>query len=83
MSPPSPLDSDSAKRLQRVTVDITGRDTEEVEVLAKPLHKKNPDVGEKQQVFSSKLIMEQEDALSFGDNEEVSPRLIICHGVIR
>jgi glutamyl-tRNA synthetase len=56
----------------RVSVDVKGRDKEEVEVLAKPLHKKNPDVGEKQQVYSSKLIMEQEDAASFGDNEEVS-----------
>jgi glutamyl-tRNA synthetase len=40
-------------------------------VLEKPLHKKNPDVGTKKQVYSSKLILEQEDAASFGDNEEV------------
>ena len=56
----------------RVTVDVHGRDNGEVEVLTKPLHKKNPDVGSKRQVYSSKLIMEQEDAASFGDNEEVS-----------
>ncbi|KAK4688358.1 hypothetical protein P7C73_g1752, partial [Tremellales sp. Uapishka_1] len=55
-----------------VTVDVVGRDTEEVEVLSKPLHKKNPEVGEKKQVYSSKIIMEQEDALSFGDNEEIT-----------
>ena len=54
-----------------MTVQVKGRETEDVEVLTKPLHKKNPDVGTKQLVFSSSLIMEQEDAVSFGDNEEV------------
>jgi hypothetical protein len=48
------------------------RDKVGEEVVNKPLHKKNPDVGEKPMVFSSKLLMEQEDAASFGDNEEVS-----------
>lgn len=52
-------------------VEVKGRDTEDVEVLSKPLHKKNPEVGEKKLVYSSKLLMEQEDATSFGDNEEV------------
>ena len=56
----------------RVNVNVVGRESEEVEVLSKPLHKKNPDVGEKKQVYSSQLLMEQEDAVSFGDNEEVS-----------
>jgi glutamyl-tRNA synthetase len=56
----------------RVTVDVKGREKEEVEVLTKPLHKKSPEVGNKQQVYSSKLIMEQEDAITFGDNEEVN-----------
>ena len=53
-----------------VTVDVKGRDKEEVEVLDKPLHKKNPEIGNKKQVYSSNLIVEQEDAASFGDNEE-------------
>ena len=57
--------------IDRVTVNVKGRDKEEVEIVAKPLHKKNPDVGERQQVYSSNLIVEQEDAASFGDNEEV------------
>lgn len=61
-------------RRSRVTVDVKGREKEDVEVLDKPLHKKNPEVGNKKQVFSSKLIVEQEDAASFGDNEEVSSR---------
>jgi glutamyl-tRNA synthetase len=39
------------------------------------LHKKDPKIGEKKLVYASKLIMEQEDALSFGDNEEVSHNL--------
>ncbi|ORY33131.1 tRNA synthetases class I, catalytic domain-domain-containing protein [Naematelia encephala] len=55
-----------------VTVDVKGRDNEEEEVIAKPLHKKNPDVGDKQVVYSSKLLVEQEDAASFGDNEEIT-----------
>jgi glutamyl-tRNA synthetase len=55
-----------------VKVQVKGRESEAIEVQKKPLHKKNPDVGDKDMVFSSKLIMEQEDALSFGDNEEVS-----------
>jgi glutamyl-tRNA synthetase len=56
----------------RVTVEVKGRDTDSVDVQAKPLHKKNPEIGTKQLVYSSNLIMEQEDAASFGDNEEVS-----------
>lgn len=58
--------------MNRVTVEVEGRETEDYVVEAKPLHKKNADVGEKKLVYASKLIMEQEDALSFGDNEEVS-----------
>lgn len=46
-----------------------GPSTPEVKTL--PKHKKNPDVGEKQTVYSSSLLLEQEDALSFDDNEEV------------
>lgn len=58
--------------MRRVTVDVKGRDKDEYEVQKKPLHKKNPDVGDKDMVFASKLIMEQEDAQSFGENEEAS-----------
>lgn len=56
----------------RVTVEVKGRETEGVDVQTKPLHKKDAAIGNKQLVYSSKLIMEQEDAASFGDNEEVS-----------
>lgn len=55
-----------------VPVKVEGRSTDAVEVEDKPLHKKNPEVGEKKLVFSSDLIMEQEDVKSFGDNEEVT-----------
>lgn len=41
------------------------------EVKALPKHKKNPDVGEKTTVYTSSIIVEQEDALSFEDQEEV------------
>jgi len=46
-----------------------GPDSTEVKVL--PKHKKNPDVGEKKTVFTSNILVEQEDALSFQDQEEV------------
>ena len=59
-----------------VTVHVKGRETEEIEVRSNPLHKKNPEVGEKRQVYSSKLLMEQEDAVSFGDSEEVRIMLL-------
>lgn len=55
-----------------VSVKVEGRASDAVEVESKPLHKKNPEVGEKKLVFSSDLIMEQEDVKSFGDNEEVT-----------
>ncbi|KAL7421275.1 glutamate--tRNA ligase [Cryptotrichosporon argae] len=55
-----------------VKVKVTGRDSEAVEVVVKPLHKKNPDVGDKQMVFASELIMEQDDVQSFDDNEEIT-----------
>jgi glutamyl-tRNA synthetase len=42
------------------------------EVKSMPKHKKNPEVGEKKTVFSSNIFVEQEDAVSFEDNEEVS-----------
>jgi hypothetical protein len=45
----------------------------------KPLHKKNPDVGQKPLVFSSKVLVEQEDAASFGENEEVDPTSHFSH----
>lgn len=44
-----------------------------VEVKALPLHKKNAEIGEKQTVYSSTILLEQEDAASFEDREEVSP----------
>ncbi|KAH8106901.1 glutamate-tRNA ligase [Cristinia sonorae] len=42
------------------------------EVKALPKHKKNPEVGEKKTVFSSQIFVEQEDALSFEDQEEIT-----------
>lgn len=40
------------------------------EVKSLPKHKKNPDVGEKMTVYTSSILVEQEDALSFNDQEE-------------
>ena len=53
-----------------VPVTITGAPAQ-VEVKTFPKHKKNPEVGEKKTVFSGNVFVEQEDALSFEDNEEV------------
>jgi len=65
----------SQQLILRVTVEVKGRETEGVDVQTKPLHKKDAAIGNKQLVYSSNLIMEQEDAASFGDNEEVSIQL--------
>jgi len=60
----------------RVPVRITGGPvSSEVKVL--PKHKKNPEVGQKKTVFSSDILVEQEDALSFDDNEEVRYHLVL------
>ncbi|KAH9931716.1 glutamate-tRNA ligase [Epithele typhae] len=37
-----------------------------------PKHKKNPEVGEKTTVYSSQIFIEQEDVVSFDDNEEIT-----------
>ena len=44
----------------------------EPEVKTLPKHKKNPDVGEKKTVFSGNILVEQEDAVSFDDSEEIT-----------
>ncbi|KIK83218.1 hypothetical protein PAXRUDRAFT_832105 [Paxillus rubicundulus Ve08.2h10] len=44
----------------------------EPEVKTLPRHKKNPEVGEKQSVYSSTILLEQEDAASFEDQEEIT-----------
>jgi glutamyl-tRNA synthetase len=51
-------------------VTIQGGPSEPV-VKTLPKHKKNPDVGEKKTVYTSSILVDQDDALSFGDNEEV------------
>ena len=55
-----------------VPVTISGA-PETAEVKNLPKHKKNPDGGEKKTVFAKSVLVEQEDAASFEDNEEVSP----------
>jgi len=54
-----------------VPVTITnGPPTPEVKLL--PKHKKNPDVGEKKTLYTSQILVDQEDAVSFDDQEEVT-----------
>jgi hypothetical protein len=43
-----------------------------LEIKLNAKHKKNPEIGEKKTVYSSSILVEQEDALSFDDNEEAS-----------
>ena len=59
-----------------VTVTVNGGPTQP-EVKTLPKHKKNPDVGEKKTIFSSNIFVEQEDALSFDDQEEAGTALRI------
>ncbi|KAJ6453488.1 glutamate-tRNA ligase [Mycena vitilis] len=54
-----------------VPVTITGGPASP-EVKALPKHKKNPDVGEKKTVYTSAILVEQEDAISFDDQEEIT-----------
>ncbi|KAF9473776.1 glutamate-tRNA ligase [Pholiota conissans] len=54
-----------------VSVAITGGPAS-IEVKPVPKHKKNADIGEKKTVYSSNILLEQEDAQSFEDSEEVT-----------
>ena len=65
-------------RLHSVPVSITnGPAIPEVKTL--PKHKKNPDVGEKKTVYTSTILVEQEDASSFEDQEEVRGTCYVQH----
>lgn len=56
----------------RVKVVIRGEGTPgEPEVRVLPKHKKNPDVGNKETVFSDSILVDQEDAKTFAVDEEV------------
>ncbi|CED84167.1 glutamate-trna ligase [Phaffia rhodozyma] len=54
-----------------VKVEIVGGPAEE-QVKPVPKHKKNADLGNKSTVYSSSILVEQTDAASFDDNEEVT-----------
>ncbi|KIP08865.1 hypothetical protein PHLGIDRAFT_103677 [Phlebiopsis gigantea 11061_1 CR5-6] len=54
-----------------VPVTISGA-PEVPEIKTLPKHKKNPEVGEKKTVFAKSILIEQEDAASFEDNEEIT-----------
>ncbi|KAI5118016.1 hypothetical protein M0805_003453 [Coniferiporia weirii] len=52
-------------------VEVTLKDVPaEPEVKTLPRHKKNADIGTKKTVFSNTIVIEQEDAKSFTENEE-------------
>lgn len=54
----------------RVPIRVNGG-PEVPEVKKLPRHKKNPEVGEKNTVYSNLILVEQKDAASFEDGEEV------------
>ncbi|KAJ7827480.1 glutamate-tRNA ligase [Mycena olivaceomarginata] len=56
---------------KKVPVTISGGPASpEIKVL--PKHKKNADIGEKKTVYTSAILVEQEDAISFDDQEEIT-----------
>lgn len=55
----------------RVPVTLNGGPASP-EIKTVPKHKKNSDIGEKKTVYTSTILVEQEDAISFDDQEEVS-----------
>ncbi|KAF9520611.1 hypothetical protein BS47DRAFT_1481361 [Hydnum rufescens UP504] len=56
---------------QRVPLIINGG-PKDIEVKDVPKHKKNPDVGTKKALYSSTVFIEQVDAASFEDQEEIT-----------
>lgn len=58
-------------KTKTVIVTIQGGPLE-TEVKTLPKHKKNPEVGEKKTVYTSTVLIDQEDAMSFEDNEEIT-----------
>jgi glutamyl-tRNA synthetase len=65
------ITADVNNALIRVSVTIKGGPISP-EIKTLPKHKKNSDVGEKKTVYSSSILIEQEDAVSFDAQEEVS-----------
>jgi len=56
-------------------VPVTIKDGPSVpEIKTLPKHKKHPEVGDKKTVYTSTILLEQEDAASFEDQEEVNWR---------
>lgn len=56
-----------------VNTELTGAEAPTSVVIEKrPKHPKNPEVGEKDVVFSSKILMDQADAKSFKVDEEIT-----------
>ena len=52
-------------------VDENGKPVEE-QSAELPKHKKNPEIGNKTTTFAAKMLIEQDDAVSFDANEEVT-----------
>jgi len=58
-------------KLQLVAANLVGGPSE-AEVRAMPKHKKNPELGEKQTVFGSGVYIDQADAVTFEEGEEIT-----------
>lgn len=62
----------------RVHVTINGCEKKEAWIEQRPKHKKNAELGSKNTTFGPLVYLEQEDAQSFDDNEEVILLLLVC-----
>ncbi|KAL0066493.1 glutamate--tRNA ligase [Marasmius tenuissimus] len=56
---------------KKVPATIKGGPTSP-EVKSLPKHKKNPDVGDKKTIYTSTILLDHEDAVSFDDQEEIT-----------
>jgi len=61
--------------LFRVTVTLTGA-ASSVEFKDMPRHKKNPAVGTKRTAYAPTIILDQQDAQAFKENEEVTASVV-------
>lgn len=62
---------------RRVPVKLIGAEVPKATGMkVMPRHKKNADIGTKETFFADSMFLEQEDALSFAENEEVGYKVL-------
>lgn len=63
--------------MHRVTLRLSGEEAKEVKSEKRARHKKNAELGEKTTWFGPEVLIEQDDAASFADGEEVRSPYIL------